>query len=158
MQTLIAPLINLVILVAVLVYYCRHPLREFVRQRHHTLRDQILNVRKELGSAQEKYEEFSAKLKTIDSEIAVLREQARQDAQGAKQRAASEAQRFSANVVSDARATSAQLYDDLKEQLYQELSVRALMRAEAILNGRLTGDDKVRLRQEFSMELESAGS
>ena len=138
--------------------YLRQPLSEFVALRHATLRDQILSVRKQLAGAQEKYEEFSAKLKTIDSEIAVLREQARQDAQGAKSRAVSEAQRLSANVVADARAASAQLYDDLKAQLRHELAVRALARAETILNSRLTGDDKARLRQEFSTEVEGAQS
>jgi F-type H+-transporting ATPase subunit b len=158
MHELIAPVINLAILVTLLVIYLRKPLAQFVTARHETLRDQILNVRKQLTGAQEKYEEFSAKLRTIDSEIAVLREQARQDAQGAKQRAVSEVQRLSANVVSDARAASAQLFDDLKSQLRHDLAVRALDRAEAILNARLTGDDKARLRQEFSTQVEGAQS
>jgi F0F1-type ATP synthase membrane subunit b/b' len=158
MQELIAPIVNLGILIAVLVVYTRKPLGAFVASRHATLRDQILNVRKQLTGAQEKYEEFSAKLKTIDSEIAVLREQARQDAQGAKNRAGSEVQRLSAGVVADARTASSQLFDDLKTQLRHDLAVRALERAEAILNVRLTGDDKARLRREFSTQVEGAQS
>ena len=86
----------------------------------------------------------------------MLKEQARQDAQGAKQRIASESQKLSATIVSDARTTAQNFYAELKAQLLQELGARVLDRTEAVLRERLTGDDKVRIRQEFSVQVEGA--
>jgi hypothetical protein len=47
------------------------------------------------------------------------------------------------------------MFGDLKNQLRSELSVQVLARAEAILRERLTGDDKARIRREFSQQVES---
>lgn len=157
LSTLIAPAFNLGLLATLLFVKVKQPTRDFIRQRHATLKDELMSVRQMLSSAQERYDEFSAKLKTIDSEITVLREQTKQDAKLAQQRIASEAQRLSATIVTDARAAAGGLYTDLKSQLLTELGGRVLERAETLLRDRLTGDDRVRIRQEFSAHLEGNG-
>jgi F-type H+-transporting ATPase subunit b len=156
METLVAPSINLLILVGALAYYLRAPLKQFVKTRHSSLRDELATVREELRQAQARYEQFAAKLKSLGNEVAELKEQSRQDAQAMKARIVSEAQRLSASTVSDARASATGLYADVKSELYAELGGRVLDRAEALLRERLTGDDRARIRQEFSHQLEAA--
>ena len=56
----------------------------------------------------------------------------------------------------DAKAASETLFTDLKNQLRAELSTQVLARAETILTERLTGDDKARIRREFSKQVESS--
>lgn len=156
MQTLIWPALNLGILIAIFFKFLRQPIRQAVAQRHSDLRDELKKVRELLQRAQERHDEFSAKLKSIDVETTSLREQAKQDAQAAKLRILSEAQRTSASVVTDARAGADHLVSELKTQLFSEVGVRVVNRAEALIRERLTGDDRARIRQEFSSQLERA--
>jgi F0F1-type ATP synthase membrane subunit b/b' len=131
------------------------PTKNFVAQRHISIRDELQSVREQLRLAQEKYDEFSSKLKAIDAEIGSMREQSKQEANAIKQRLTAEARRGSSLVISDARNAASGLFNDLKGQLYGELSTRVLTRAETILKERLTGDDRARIRQEFSRQVES---
>lgn len=155
METLVAPIVNFSILVGILVFKLRAPIRAFVTQRHHSIREEIQTVRHQFQQAQEKYDEFSAKLKAIGAEISVLREQSKQDTSAMKQRIISEGRRISGTIVSDANNSANGLFAELKGQLYFELSSRVLDRAEVILKSRLTGDDRARIRQEFSSQVES---
>jgi F0F1-type ATP synthase membrane subunit b/b' len=156
MQTLIAPFINLLILVGVLVFYLREPLKVFAETRHHTIREDLESVRNQLRAAQEKHAEFSAKLRAVDAEVNGIKSQMVQDAQAMKSRIVAEAQKLSGNVIEDARHASAVLYTEFKSSLYSELGSRVLDRAEAILKERLTGDDRARIRKEFSSQVETA--
>jgi F0F1-type ATP synthase membrane subunit b/b' len=153
--SLIPSVINLAILLGVLYHYTRKPLAAFVLTRHDSLRDELKRVRDQLKAAQEKFDEFSAKLKAIDAEIAALRAQSRQDAQAMKQRVVAEAQRASAMIVTDARAAAEGLYSELRGQLYLDMLASVVDRAERLMRDRLTSDDRTRIRQEFSKQVEA---
>jgi F0F1-type ATP synthase membrane subunit b/b' len=155
MHELIAPTVNLLILVSLLFYYLKEPVRAHVHGRHLTLREELDRVRELLKKAKAQHEEFTAKLSAIGAETTALREQATLDAQAAKQRLLSDAQRLSGNIVSDAHNAARGLYEELKTQLSSEMGARIITRAEVLLRSRLTGDDKMRIRQEFSQQVET---
>jgi F0F1-type ATP synthase membrane subunit b/b' len=154
MNSLVASSFNFVLLVGFLSYKLKKPTRDFVSNRHKSIREEIQSVREQLRQSQEKYDEFSAKLKAIDAELANLREQSKIEASAIKQRLLGDARRTSSMIVSDARNAADSLYVDLKTQLYSELSSRVLEKAEILLRERLTGDDRARIRQEFSLQVE----
>jgi F0F1-type ATP synthase membrane subunit b/b' len=154
MSELFAPTINLLILVGILVYYTRHPIKKSVQDRHAGLRDELARVRDLLRQAQEQYSEFSSKLKAIEAETTALRQQAIQDAEAAKQRIITDAQRMSSGIANDSRKAAQSLYSELRTQLASEIGNRVLERAEVILRERLTGDDRARIRKEFSTQVE----
>jgi F-type H+-transporting ATPase subunit b len=153
--TLILPAINLSILVGALVYYLRKPLGEFVSGRHTAVRDELLKVREHLRLAQEKYDEFSSKLSAIEAETASMREQALKDGHAVHSRVAAAAQRHSAQIISDARAAGDAMFDEMKGAVYLELGSSVLDRAEVLMREKLTGDDRARIRREFSKQVES---
>jgi F-type H+-transporting ATPase subunit b len=154
MNTLVAPTINLVILLSVLFYYLRAPLKNFVSSRHTTIRDELAAVEKMLRDAKAKYQEFSKRLDALSTEASELRAQAAQEAQAVKTRLIEEAKKLSANIVTDAKSSAEGLYSELRGQLYAELSQQVLERAEKLLAARLTGDDRARIQKEFSHQLE----
>jgi F0F1-type ATP synthase membrane subunit b/b' len=155
MEHLIAPLVNLTILIGLLVYYLREPLRVFVDKRHHMIRDELGAVRNLLRGAQEKNEEFSSKLRAVDAEIAGIKAQMLQDAQNMKSKIVAEAQKLSGNVIQDAKQSSDILYAEFKDEVLAELGGRVIGRAEVLLRDRLTGDDRARIRKEFSTQVET---
>jgi F0F1-type ATP synthase membrane subunit b/b' len=154
MESLIAPCFNLFLLIGILFFKLKQPVKDYVRQRHYSIQDDIRTVREHLKEAQEKYDEFSSKLKAIDAEVRDLREQAKQDVAVMSQRLLSEAKRISTTLISDAQNAANGLYLELKGQLYFDLTMRVLDRAEVLLRERLTGDDRARIRQEFSRQVE----
>jgi F0F1-type ATP synthase membrane subunit b/b' len=156
MSELIYPFINLIILITVLTIYLRKPLSAFVGDRHATIRDELARVRGLLQQAQTSYDEFTGKLKAMGAEVEDLRKQARQDGASAKSRIAAEAQKLSATIVSDSRATAQGLYAQLKHDLFIEIGNKIVDRTEALLKERLTGDDRARIRNEFSTQVEKA--
>ncbi len=155
MKELILPFINFTMLVGLLVWKLKAPIRSFVVQRHVSLRDELKRVREMLVGAQAKYDEFTGKLKAMDAEIVSLREQAKQDAAASKTRVVAEAQRLSATIATDARASAQGLYTQVKNELFLEVGMKTIDRAENILRERLTGDDRARIRQEFSNQVET---
>jgi F0F1-type ATP synthase membrane subunit b/b' len=155
MESLFAPSFNLLILIVFLVYKLRQPVKDFVSLRHKTIREEIQTVRQELQVAQEKYDEFSSKLKAIDAEVVTLREQSQQEISALKQRILSESRRLSLNIISDAKAAAENLYLELKGQLYSDLSAQVLDRAELILRDKLTSDNRLAIRNDFSKQLEA---
>lgn len=155
MHSLLVSIFNLSILIFFLTFKLRKPSRDFVSQRHEFIRGDIHSVREQLIQAQRKYDEFSAKLQSVGIEILGLREQVKQDIQNSKLRIMTEAERLSQGLISDARESSASLFLELKNELYSEMSLKALDRAEQLLRDRLTGDDRSRIHKEFSSQLEA---
>ncbi len=155
MDSLVASSVNLLILIAILVFKLRAPLKEFVAKRHESIRDEIRSVHEQLKSAKAQFNETSIRLKSVDGELASLREQTKNDIAQIHQKIIGEAKRLSTVVVSDAKLAADALFSELKGQLYSELGTRVLDRAEDLLHNRLTHDDRVRIRQEFSNQVES---
>lgn len=155
MSSLFAPFVNFAILVGFLVYKLRQPVKDYVAGRHQTIREEISTVQEQLKTSQEKFDEFSAKLKAIDAELASLKEQGKQDALAIQQRLIADGQRIASLIISDSRTAAGHLYHELRGQLYSDLSHHVLERAEKLLRDRLTGDDRARIRQEFSYQVES---
>lgn len=155
MESLIAPSINLLLLVLFLFFKLKQPIRDFVFQRHASIRDEVQAVRDQLRQAQNQYEEFSAKLKATDAEIAILREQAQQDSAAMKQKILMEARRLGGTVISDAKNAAEGLYSEFRGQLYLGLSSRVLAETEKNLRHHLTADDRAKIQQEFSLQMES---
>ncbi len=147
-------LINFFILVALMVRYLRKPLSEFVQNRHKSILDELNKTKEELSHAQEKYDKFSAKLMSLDSEIFSLKNYTAQDIEVTKKRIMDEARRSAYQIITDARAGVDGLFMDLKSNMYRELVSHVLLRTEGLIRERLTSDDKLRIREEFSKQVE----
>lgn len=146
-------LFNLLVLLGILAFYLRAPLKAFVRTRHESLRDEVARVGTQLKDAQHRYDEFSAKLKAIEAEVQAIHDQMRADADAVRVRVVNEARALAQNIVADSRATSEAMFVELKAQLRGELAQQVIDRAEGLIRERLTGDDRARIRSEFSQQL-----
>ncbi len=155
MQSLVLSSINFGILVVFLAVKLRKPVREFIQQRYVTIRDEVQSVSEQLKTAQEKFSEFSAKLKTVEGEIRALRAQSEQDANEAKQRILIEGQQLANQIVADAKKAGNGLVTELRNQLYLELSNKVLDLAEKKLEQRLRPEHSLKKREEFLRQLET---
>lgn len=144
---------NLSLLIGLLFFKTREPLRQFIRERHETIRNELQKTAADLRNARQRFEEFSGRLGSMQTEAATLREQSKQDAQSAKTRIGEDAKRLASAIVGDARAAGEGLYGDFRRQLREEFAEKVITRAEALLKARLTGEDQARLREDFTRQL-----
>ena len=154
METLIAPSVNLFLLVVVLGYYLVGPLKAFAATRQGSIRDQLEESRKLLAEARSKFEDFTSRVKGLSAEAATLQSQAEQDAKRSRDALVRAAEQLGSTIVSDAKAAAGAMRNDLVSSLRAEVAERALSRAEEQIRSRLTGEERARLRQEFSALVE----
>lgn len=156
MESLFPKFINLVIFVGIIVYFVRVPFKTFVFERHKSMKDELEKTQAQLAEAQKKFQEFSARLQAMDSEIAQLVQQSRQDAEASKVRILTEAKKMSDSIVVDAKKASEGMLTEFKDQIRSEFANQVLVRAETLLRGKLTGDDRLRIVKDFSKQVEAA--
>ena len=155
-KAFLSSVINFTLFAGAAFYYLKKPLLDFVATRHETLRSEVSQVRDKLRSAQEKYEEFSAKLKAIDVELASIRENLQKDGSALQGRLVSSAKQSAGAIIAEAKARSESLTSEYRNLLRAELGSRVVLRAESLIRERLTGDDRARIRREFSERVGSA--
>lgn len=156
MSAFAASWVNFGILVGVLVWRLRAPVREYVRSRAESLETDIADVRDQLLRARAQFDEYSGRLHAIDAELASVRDEARQQSKQMRERILGEATRLAAQTVVDAKASSVATVEAFRKTLASEIGVQVLDRVEQLVTARLTGDDRVRMRQEFSRWVEAA--
>lgn len=156
METLIAPAINLAILIVMLAYFVRKPLQDFVKGRHTSIKEELKTVKEQLQQAQARNDELSSKLKAMDAEIEVLQSQLTQEVGAIKNRLLTEAQRHSAQIITDARSSADGLYEELRAKIYAEIGLKVIERSELLLKQRITQEDRDRIKKEFVKQVESS--
>ena len=77
--------VNLIILLGVLVYFLKTPVKNFLVERRGTISHEIDTAQKIIGEAKSKYDEYARKLQAIESEINNLKDTLRK--QGESERA-----------------------------------------------------------------------
>jgi F-type H+-transporting ATPase subunit b len=155
MESLVAPTFNLLILLGVMAYYLRAPIKKTVSERHFQIRDEVERVSLLLKKAQEQLEEFTSKLNSLGTEATALREQARQDGKNMRLRIINEARASHEIIIKEAKAACLALYMECKEEIQRSFSSQVIEQAEGILKAQLTGDDRMRIRHEFSKQMVS---
>lgn len=152
--TLAYPFLNLVFLLGVLVYFLRRPLKDFVTERHTTLKSQLDEVQAKLTEAQRQYTEYSQRLSSMDVEVANIVQGIRTEAETARVRILTDAKRSADQIVIDAKRTGEAMVAEFKTQIRIDLANQVIARAETLLKSRMTGDVREQLKKDFSKQVE----
>lgn len=148
--------INLAILVAVLGYFARKPVGEYLASRRETIARNIASSEQLLRDAERRLAEWNAKAARLDADVQMILEATRKSA--AAERAA---------ILSDAEATASRIRQSAAGVVDRELrSARVALRKEAaelavtlagsLLQQHTTDADRNRLVDEFIARIDSA--
>jgi F0F1-type ATP synthase membrane subunit b/b' len=154
MLKLILSYINLAILLGVIFKLVAPRFRAFVRDRHDAIKRNLELNRVRLREAKSRYDDFSSKLKVVTQESDALRLQIQKEAQESSARQISNAKTATGAMIADARQAAQSLLQDFKQELKAEAGARVVARSEEFLRQKLSADDRVRIRKEFSQSLE----
>lgn len=154
MLKLILSYINFAILVGVLVKLVGPKFKVYVRERHDEIKKNLEINRLRMREAKAQYDDFSSKLKVVTQEADALRAQIQKEAQETSARQISNAKTATGAMIADAKQAAQSLLQDFKQELKAEAGARVVNRAEELLRQKLSADDRVRIRKEFSQSLE----
>jgi F0F1-type ATP synthase membrane subunit b/b' len=150
------PFVNLLILLGVLGYYLRKPLKDFVSGRHQSLRDQIRGASERLNSAKSVGIEVETQLGRFDQEVAEMRSQSTLDLRDAKSKSLAQAKTMAEQIKKDAQVAGADLEARVKAQLVEAVGLEVIDRAGRMVSSTLTSDQRKKLRQQFAKEVETS--
>ncbi|MEE9607102.1 MAG: F0F1 ATP synthase subunit B [Myxococcota bacterium] len=151
---LIYPALNLALLIAVLVYFARAPIRRYFAERRDRIRDDIETAARLRAEAEQRYSEWQRRLREVDAELEGIRATARQRADAERERILSDAAAGAERIRREARDAVEQELRRAREQLKQEASDLALGLAAELLTEQVTDSDRDRLFDDFIQRLE----
>ena len=149
LQTFLWPALNLVILIAVLVYFARKPLQAYFAKRRSEIQGELQSAADQLATAESTYAKWQRRVIDLESELDEIRATSRQRAEAERER-----------IIQDARATAERIRNDATAAVELELRrAREILREEATqlaielagerLSREVTEADRDRLIDEF---------
>jgi F-type H+-transporting ATPase subunit b len=149
MHELIAPGLNFTLLVILLVYFTRKPVKEMVKSRRETIKTMVDEAAAQKAEAEKRFREFSDRLNTFESEAKAALDRAREEGEALKARIIKEAQASAERIIRDAESSASANLNETKDQIRRETIAKAVELAEKMIRDRLSSDDQRRIVDEY---------
>lgn len=153
MHELIAPTLNFGILVALLFYFLRKPVKQLVADRQAAIKGQVQEAQAQKTEAQRRHREFNEKLRAFEVEAGQILEKAKADGEALKARIVKDAQANAERILRDAEATAQSNIQDFKDQIRRETIAKAVELAERMIREGLSSADQRRIVNEYVGEV-----
>jgi F-type H+-transporting ATPase subunit b len=154
---LVYPIINLLLLLAVLVYFGRKPILDFFGERRGKIQDDLKAAADLQREAEERYASWQRKLADLESELENIRTTAQERAERERDQIIADANSTAERIRSDATAAIDQELRRSRAVLREEAADLALELAGNLLREQVSDDDRERLVGEFIERIESSG-
>ena len=150
---MIVAFVNLFILIAVLFFATRKSIAQFVDVRAKTIRQNILEVSEELTKATESFEEATRKFDDIDNELRQMAEDSKSNAEKFREHVISEARAAATSLISDSQQAAQFVFEDVKNELSEELGFLVVDRAENFLRDEIKDQDRQNISEVFQKDV-----
>ncbi len=149
LQTLFWPAINLVILIAALVYFTRKPLQAFFEQRRSKIQGELQSAADQLATAETTYAKWQRRMIDLEGELDEIRATSRERAEAERQRIIEDARAAAERIRRDATAAVELELRRARDTLREEATQLAIDLAAERLTREVTDADRDRLVDEF---------
>lgn len=146
--------VNLLILLGVLVYFLKTPVKNFLIERRGTIGHEIDVAQKTISEAKSRFEEYTKKLEAIETEISALKDTLRKQGESERSEMLRQAEAASETLRKEAKETIDIQTERAKHEIQAEVANLALGGAEALIRQNLGDADKERFVQEFTKNIE----
>jgi F-type H+-transporting ATPase subunit b len=145
---------NFALLIGVLVYFARKPILGFFADRRRRIQDELKAAADLRTEAETRYAKWQRRLMDLESELAGIRETARERATAEREHILADAAAGAERIRRDALAAIDQELLRARAQLRREAADLALALASDILRRQVAGADQERLLDEFVATIE----
>ena len=154
LRDLLWPAANLALLIAVLVYFARAPIRAFFASRQGRIREDLDSAARALSDAEARHAEWQRRLVELDEDLARIRAQARERAEAEREHILVDARAAAERIRADARVAVDQELERAREDLRHEAARLAIEVAAEALRAQVNDADRSRLVDEFIRGIE----
>jgi len=146
---LLYPVINFVLLLAVLIYFARKPIQTYFAERRAGIRKDLDDAATLERQARERYAQWQRRLVDLERELAEIRSGAQERADAERASLLADARAAAERIRSDAAAAVEHELRRARANLREEASQLAIELASGILREKVTAQDRDRLLDEF---------
>jgi len=147
---------NLLLLIGVIAYFARKPIREFFSERRTAIEKDLKEAADLRREAEARYAKWQRKLVDLDAELEQIRATFRERAEAERAQIIADANATAERIRSDTRAAIEQELRKSREVLSEEAANLAVELAADLLREHVTAADRDRLVTEFIERVESA--
>jgi F-type H+-transporting ATPase subunit b len=149
MKAFVLPAVNLILLIAVLVYFARKPLRAYFDKRRSQIQNELQTAADQLSTAETTYANWQRRMIDLDGELEGIRTTSRQRAEAERERIIADARATAERIRRDATAAIELELRRAREVLREEAAQLAIELAGERLTREVTDTDRDRLIDEF---------
>ena len=149
--------VNFALLVYLIRRMAKKPLQNFLGERRESIESGILEAAEVKRKAEQAFNEYTERMKTLDRELAKLRQDIAQAAERDRERIVAEAQESVARLKLETDSLVARQSEQLERQIRRELVEAAAAAAEKAVREASTPEDQQRLAEAFARELGQVG-
>jgi F-type H+-transporting ATPase subunit b len=150
--------INLAILVGIIVYAARQPVKSFFAERREQIQADLEESAEFLKSAETRYSEWQRKLVDLETELDQIRAAARQRAHEERDHILADARAAAERIKNDARAAIDQELRRAETELRGEAADLAIELASKLIRDQVGDADRARLVDEFIARVEDGST
>ena len=153
-SSLFYPVLNFVLLLAVLVYFLRKPAQAFFADRRSRIQAELLEAAQLKKDAEVRHARWQRRLADLERELEAIRDTSRERAETEREHILADARAAADRIRSDASTAIEQELRRARERLRDEASDLAVELAEGLLREQVTDADRDRLLDEFIARVE----
>ena len=146
--------VNFALLVYVIRRMAKKPLQGFLKQRADSIQQGISEAAELKRSAEAVFQEYTERMKTLDRELAKLRQDVSQAAERDRARIVAEAEESVARLKAETAELVNRQAEQLEAQIRREVVAAAIEAADRAVRETATPEDQKRLAEAFVRELE----
>lgn len=146
--------VNFIILFAVLAYFLKEPIRNFLIERRGIIGNEIEEAKKTIDEAKKKYEDYAEKMKKMDEEIISLKETIRKEGEVEREEILRQAENTSQKIAKETRETIKLETAKARREIQSEVVSLAVGLAESIIRQNLKESDERRFIEDFIKKVE----
>ena len=147
-------IIDVIILVALVGAFAKKPAKAFLENRHEAARKEMDEAMSVKTSAEARLEKYEGALANLSDEITELNASFRTDGERESERIAREGEEAAEKVRRDSAETLSREGTQLKGEIERSVAIKALDRAEALIQSRLDDAHHKALIEAFITDLE----
>jgi len=140
---------NLLLLLAVLIYFARKPALGYLAGRRDTISKNLESAAQLLAESERRLAEWNQKVARLDQEVGAIRDAIRRAAEAERDRILADARVTAERIRQSATAVAERELHQARETLRREAADLAVELAARILREQVNDGDRVRLVDEF---------
>lgn len=153
----IAKLVNLLLFIGVMVYFLRRPIKEALRGRQGSIRDELMRAEEERAAAVAKLEEVEGRLANLDAEVQAVRAQAQREAAEERARVERATEEEMRKIREQARREIESAAKAARAELRTFAAEQSVRLAEEMIRRDIRPEDDAHLAREYVSELGGVG-